>query len=351
MKKNILFLLVAFATVCVLTAARAEGEKVYGVWYFMGEDADPAVVSADMKKIAAMGFNHIMFPGFVNQKTAASLEVKPPTEKFLKALAHGVEAARAAGLKVSVTGFLLVGDGAWRGTIMPIPYKKWAVSYFKAIEPLLKLSEEKKVELFCIGSEMETMKKYGDVWKYVIKNAREIYKGALGYNTNWWSGESEYNFILNQMDWLAELDFIGVSGYFGLTKSDNPTRAEIEAGWSKDSRGQNLLEQFAGLKKKYPAQKLYSWEVGYRSMDGTNRDPWNWGRTAGSDPAEQADCFAAFMAAFRASALDGFVVWALDPGLNARELGYDFYGKPAQSEFEKYFKANTAYKEMKFIRQ
>jgi hypothetical protein len=342
MKKPLVPFLLLISALCILFSTAAKAEKVYGVWYFMGENADPAVVSADMKKIAAMGFNYVMFPGFVTQKTAASLDVKPPSEKFLKALTHGIEAAQAAGMKVSVTGFLLVGDGAWRGTIMPFPYKKWTSSYITAIEPLLKLSEEKKVALFCIGSEMESMKKYGDAWKYVIKNAREIYKGALGYNTNWWSGESEYNFVLNQMDWLSQLDFIGVSGYFGLTKGDKPARDELAAAWSEDARGQNLLEEFAGLKKKFPGQKLFSWEIGYRSMDGTNRDPWNWGRTADPDPAEQADCFAAFLSILQKSALDGFVVWALDPGLKSAERGYDFYGKPAQAEFEKYFKAIPA---------
>ena len=34
-------------------------------------------------------------------------------------------------------------------------------------------------------------------------------------------------------------------------------------------------------------------EIGYRSADGTNRAPWDWQASMGSDPGEQADCYQA----------------------------------------------------------
>lgn len=341
--KQIRFVFILAVAVAALTvSSNARAEKVYGTWYFMLPGTDPAVVAADMKKIAAMGFNHVMFPAFVSQKDAASIEVVPPDQNFLDLLGKAADSAKAAGLKTSFTGFLLVGDGAWRGTILPASKKKWAVSYLKAIEPHLKLAAEKKVDMFCVSSEMESMKIYPEVWNYIIEKARRLYGGELGYNTNWWSGSSEFNTVLNMMNWLSKLDFIGVSGYFPLTKKTDPTREELVAAWSNDARGVNVLKDFADLKKKYPDKRIFSWEVGYRSMDGANREPWNWGVKAESDPAEQADCFAAFMNAFKDSALDGFVIWSLDPGLTPRELGYDFYGKPAQQEVEKFIKENTS---------
>jgi len=312
-------------------------QKVYAVWYMLGENTSVEVVRADMKKIAAIGFNTVMFPAYVTQKNVSSLEVAPPGEKYLKSLEQGIDAARGAGLKVSMTAFLLVGDGAWRGTIMPVQYKKWTVSYIDAITPHLKLAAREKIESFCIGSEMESMKKKADVWRHVIQKAREIYKGPLGFNTNWWSGATDAAVVLNQMGWLVSLDFIGVSGYFELTKSDSPTRVELAAAWSGDAHGQNVLKDFASLKNKFPNQKLYLWEIGYRSQDGTNKSPWNWGREAQEDPAEQADCFAAFLSVFHGSALDGFSIWALNPELKPTDTSYDFYGKPAQTEFEKFF--------------
>ncbi len=352
MKKYFLLIPVLITIAAVVLAsniARAQkagsagvppAQKVYAAWYMLAENTAADVVRADMKKIAAVGFNTVMFPAYVTQKNVSSLEVAPPGEKYLKSLEQCIDAAREAGLKVSMTAFLLVGDGAWRGTIMPMKDKKWTVSYIAAITPHLELAARKNVDSFCIGSEMESMKKKSEVWRYVINKAREIYKGPLGFNSNWWSGPADAAVVLNQMGWLDSLDFIGVSGYFELTKSDNPTRAEIAAGWSGDAHAQNVLKDLANIKNKFPNQKLYLWEIGYRSQDGTNKSPWNWGRKAPEDLVEQADCFAAFLSVFPGSALDGFSIWALNPELKPIETSYDFYGKPAQAEFEKFFKTN-----------
>lgn len=343
MKKLSLILAVALVAWTWAAPARAaEPEPLYGTWYFLSDSADPAAFGPDMEKIAAMGFNHVMFPGVVRQAQVTSPSVRPPDPQDLELLGRAIDAARAAGLKVSVTGFLIVEDGAWRGTIRPPCPRRWMESYSDAVEPLLRLAADRKVEMFCLASEMETMKAHGRLWREAVKKARALYPGALGYNTNWWATELDYLYLRYGMDWLEGLDFIGVSSYFPLTLDRDPSREQLTAAWSHNSLGLNVLTQFAGLKRRYPKQRLYAWEVGYRSIDGTNRDPSNWGRSAPPDPKEQADCMAAFLAAFGSSGLDGFAVWSLDPGLQPSVSGYDFYGKPAQTELEKIFRSHRA---------
>jgi hypothetical protein len=331
MKKNIFLttaILFLFAAPSVSFAALPD--KVYAAWYSVPETLDESVARADMKKIADIGFNAVFFPANVWEETVASVAVEPPSEQYLKSLGFAIGAARANGLKVAMTGFLLVRDGAWRGAIMPVSRDKWAESYAAAIGLHLDLAEKNGVDAFCVGSEMESLKKDGKTWKYVVAEARKRFSGQIGFNVNWWWNQLGIVAITNQMGWLGSLDFIGVSGYFELTDSNAPTRDQLAAAWTMDKHGENLVDQLAAIKAKYPGKKLYLWEIGYRSMDWTNSQPWNWGRKERADPEEQADCFAAFFSVFPNTALDGFAIWALDPGLVADELGYGFVGKPAE---------------------
>lgn len=228
--------------------------------------------------------------------------------------------------------------------ILPASRSAWAESYFKAMRPHAELAEEKNVDLFCIASEMVSLKGESKIWKKIARKTAETYHGKIGFNLNWWSGEADLNYILNLIPWLAEMDFIGVSGYFELTDGSAPTVEELAAAWKKDKRGRDILSQFEAIKKNFPEQKLYLWEAGYRSADGANIEPWNFGRKADADPGEQADCFAAFLKIFPGSALDGFALWDQFPGFSAAgpsEKGYDFIGKPAGDVIEKFLKSTA----------
>jgi len=314
-------------------------DKVYAVWYSVGENADAGVIREDMKKIAGLGFNSVFFPAYVWQSSATSAEVEPPNEQYLKTLGATIDAARENGLAVTVTGFLLVRDGAWRGTILPVSKKKWAESYAAAIGPHLDLAESKRADAFCIASEMESLKTDEKAWKYVLAQSRKRYSGPVGFNVNWWHNQTGLMTVTTRMNWMQALDFIGLSGYFELTDGNSPTREALVAAWSGDRHGQNLVEQFAAIKTKFAGKKMFLWEIGYRSLDGTNMQPWNWSLKADADPGEQADCFAAFLSVFPKTALDGFAIWDLAPGLNPNETGYSFMGKPAEKVIMDFLKS------------
>ena len=53
-----------------------------------------------------------------------------------------------------------------------------------------------------------------------------------------------------------------------------------------------MVAAFSNLQKAHGKPFIFT-EVGYRSGDGTNKAPWDWGLSMAADPAEQADCYAA----------------------------------------------------------
>ena len=308
-------------------------------WYFPKVTTEQSVLENDFKAIADMGFNHVLIPAIVTQKKTMSAEVAPPGEGDLKALSNGIDLARKYGLKVGLTGFLLVGDGSWRGMIIPTARKKWAKSYLKAITPYIQLASKKNVEMFCIASEMETMKAESEAWRYMLREVRAMYSGKIGFNMNWWYEKKGYDFIINEMSWMSELDFIGVSAYFPLTDKKAPSPDELSSAWDKDKNGQPVIEQMKGLKQRYTKQKVYIWEIGYRDLDGNNTDPANFAVKGEIDRQEQADCFNAFLTRYHGMGLDGFSIWAQNPGFSAKEpneFDYPFIGKPAGEVIRSY---------------
>ena len=317
----------------------AGARELRASWYFLRSDTDNKVREADIRGIAETGFTHILIPAVVTQEKAASTQVLPPGEEYLDSLAHGIDTAHGNGLKVALTGFLLVGDGSWRGLILPTARKKWAVSYMEAISPIVKLAADKGVALFCFASEMESLKSESKIWEYILFKTREMYTGKIGFNVNWWYNRDGFEFIRDEMRWMEKLDFVGVSSYFQLTDKTDPAAGELAKAWELDRHGQNVVEQMNELKRIFPKQQIFVWELGYRSVDGTNTDPANFRREGGPDPGEQADCFEAFLGIFPRTGLDGFAIWDQYPGFSQggpSEKGYDFIGKPAEDVIRKY---------------
>jgi hypothetical protein len=79
-------------------------------------------------------------------------------------------------------------------------------------------------------------------------------------------------------------------------------------------------------------------EVGYGSIDGANRRPWDHTATGPVDLAEQRDCYAAFCAtAGRAPRLAGVYFWNWFGVGGPNDRGYTPRGKPAAHVLAGYF--------------
>ena len=74
-----------------------------------------------------------------------------------------------------------------------------------------------------------------------------------------------------------------------------------------------MVAAFQNAQRAYGKPFIFT-EIGYRSGDGANRAPWDWGASLAADPAEQADCYAAMYDVWsrEASWMKGPFWWAWD---------------------------------------
>ena len=93
-----------------------------------------------------------------------------------------------------------------------------------------------------------------------------------------------------------------------------------------------MVAAYRNLQQAYGKPLVFT-EIGYRSVDGTNRAPWDWGKLAAADPGEQADCYAAMYDVWSKES-----AWMTGPVLvgvgrhraGAGDTGYNPRGKPAE---------------------
>ena len=133
-------------------------------------------------------------------------------------------------------------------------------SYEAFILTYAALAEEAKVEIFCIGTELEEfVVNRPEFWKQLIQKIRAKYQGKLTYAANW----DEYG----RTPFWASLDYIGIDAYFPLSEERTPTVEQLKEGW------QPWKNKIAVLSKEVSRPVLFT-EFGYRSMDYTAKKPW-----------------------------------------------------------------------------
>lgn len=318
-------------------------EKILGVWY-VDISNTPYKNSnlQDLKKIKETGANYVFLVGNVYQNDYKSNGVFLP--EYPEGLKRTLKLAKDAGLKVSLTVFLICKDGKWRGQIAPEDLNLWFESYQNAVLYYAKVSQEFKIDILCIGSEMESLKKENKHWENLIEKVREVYSGKIVYNTNWWSHQIFLQEIIKKMRWMKNLDYLGVSSYFELTDKNNPTLDELKKSWEENIRGQNIIKDFQEIYNKF-SKEIIIWEIGYYSSDGTNTKPWDFGRANKQDvevdEEEQTDCFSAFFENFVGlNFIRGYAIWGENVGLKISKKGYNIIGKKAEEVIRKYYKTH-----------
>jgi len=146
-------------------------------------------------------------------------------------------------------------------------------------------------------------------WREVIEIARTNFSGPLTYSANW------DNF--HNVGWWDALDEIGIDAYFPLTGWPTPfpanpdaTPAELAAGWDYWA---DLIELWRNT--VHPDMDVVFTELGYRSLDGVNCEPWEYEEygTTNVDLQEQAECYYAALAeTWGRDWLDGYYWWIWD---------------------------------------
>jgi hypothetical protein len=235
---------------------------------------DATRLTAAIDRIAELGFNtvQVVTPVFQRDGAAAGVEriVQPgmgPTDDTLGvALAHARRRGLATSLMMQVN-FTHPRGNEWRGKLLPPDWSAWWSSYRRHLVEHAELADRHGATAFSVGCELLTTQqpRQAGAWRETIALARDRFGGRLYYSTNW---DAYASFPA----W-AELDVIGISGYWDLTTAsadrDAPTDAELRVRWREVQAG---LTAFADRLDR----PLVVTEVGYPALPWALRDPWNY---------------------------------------------------------------------------
>ena len=281
-------------------------------------------------RIAGIGANGLllvtpMFQERVDSNEIRFLPQRCPTDEQLIAI---LRRASAHGLRTTLLPIVLIelpGEKDWRGVIRPTDLEAWWESYDRFIDRFLDIAIAADVDVFSVGSELNSTEADIDRWKGIIDRVRGRFEGDVTYTANW----DRYDLVT----FWGLVDFISVSAYFELSREDPDAPAEkLARAWGKERR------RLLGFGRRH-RRGIVLMEVGYPSLPGAAAYPWNYVAADGvrADHDAQARCYRAFFEAWSETierspdlAL-GFHCYYWDPYHKgeATDTGYGVQGKPA----------------------
>lgn len=186
-----------------------------------------------------------------------------------KGLIHTTWLAKQAGIKTLLKPHIWLmnrDQGKWIGDIemtSEADWQAWFQNYSVFILHYARLAEAHHMEALCIGTELmnPAVTREKD-WRKLIEQIRHVYHGQLTYAANWYLEYEKIKF------WDA-LDFIGVQGYFPLSRKNNPGLAELQDGWKPN------LPRLEKVARKYKKLIVFT-EAGYKSTPDAAIEPWKW---------------------------------------------------------------------------
>lgn len=279
----------------------------------------------DLKEMKKIGVTHVLLVVSGFQKDIYSSEITPQPNRRLREVIR-----QAHSLQMKIVLFpilhLEVRKGKdWRGVLQPSNLKRWWKSYENFLLYYAKIAQEENVHSLSVGSELLSREKEKDQWLALIQAVRKHYSGRLFYSANW------DHFEVPEF-WDA-LDQVGVNFYHELSQSNSPGLSELKQ--SLDKAKQKLLS----WKKRYPGKRLIITEVGYLSVDGTNRVPWNYFLEGKIDLEEQALCYRAFIEIWKNTPeLSGAYFWIWWGKGGNEDRSYTPRGKPALDYLRGWYK-------------
>lgn len=208
-----------------------------------------------------------------------------------------------------------IQDSTWRGEIKPRDIKTWFNNYQLFISHYASLANENKVELFSVGTELETMQgeQYREYWISIIQEIRRIYNGPLIYSANW---DLRKGGGYNNVSFWDFVDYLGIDAYFPLNNNSNPSLENIINGWTNyiEKHGSvetsyNWIKEIETFQEKHQKPIIFT-EIGYPSTDYAAKEPWK--------PAEE----------FFNNNSNSAVANTINQALCYEAVNYVFSGKP-----------------------
>ena len=309
------------------TVDRQDGISFTAWWNDLYDGAPPEEAMTNLADTGA-GWVSILVTWY--QDTHLTTRIRPtentPTDD---GVIHMIQTAHDLGLSVMLKPHVdLSGDPyGWRGAIgtgwngRPQKWDRWFRSYRHFIFHFAELAQAQGVEQFSVGCELLGTTARATRWRRVVAGVRARFTGTLIYASNW--GGEEVG-----LTWWDAVDLIGVDAYYPLTDKNDPTVQDLEDGWTTP------VADLADLSAAWDDKPIVFTEVGYRSIDGANRHPWDWVRDAPLDLQEQADCYQALFAALWDQPWFGGMFiwdWSADPTVGGpTDKDFTPFGKPAE---------------------
>ncbi|MGO4704687.1 hypothetical protein AB4072_02780 [Microvirga sp. 2MCAF38] len=290
-----------------------EWESVTQPSYWGGQILDREGQAA-MSQIVATGANTVtIIPNFFQTDKSSSsmgLRLGDPTNPWddesdtFEIVRQSILQAKAQGLKVVLKPHLETENRVWRAELAPSDPKAWFDSYRAMMVEYAKAAQAGGAEMLCVGTEMNSMidplgvcsdgKSYTRKWIEIIDAVRAVYSGKITY-------AATYDTVQRVGFW-DKVDYIGVDAYIPSSTVNDPTVDQIVDAWVKPHfnpwirdtlhGGKSVVDYYKALSEQYGKKVIFT-EVGYKSMDGANKDPGVFGGTGAVDFQEQVDCYTA----------------------------------------------------------
>lgn len=205
--------------------------------------------------------------GFMKSETDSTI-IFNSKRQWINERKEGIEATsklfKNKKIKIMLKPQIWIPKGGFTGHIKMKSEKEWQAlenSYEKFILFYAKIAQTSKVDLFCIGTEMNAFVVARPLfWKALIVKIKSDYKGKITYAENW----DTYKTV----PFIASLDYIGIDAYFPLDTAKTPTIKALETSW------QPLKKEMQLFSKKHNKKILFT-EYGYQSKDYTSLEPWD----------------------------------------------------------------------------
>ncbi len=292
--------------------------------------------SQDALAAAGYGWAGVLVTWYQANATSTTIQPANNTPSDTDVIA-AINELKGKGLHVMLKPHVDALDGVWRGTFDPgaSNMDAWFASYTTFITQYARLAQAHGVDMLCIGTEFAKLTGSANQtrWANVISAIRSNYSGPLTYAANATGAGDEFTSV----SFWNLVDVIGLDAYFPLTNKNDPTIAELVAAWTSSTANKNGLnivaavQNFAGA---HPGKLIIFTEIGYRSVAGANKAPYDFSVTGAADNMEQQDCFEAMYKVWstHTTIMIGNFFWAWPVAAPAPgDTDYNPRGKPAQT--------------------
>jgi len=256
-------------------------------------------------------------------------------------LISGIQYIHSLGMKVNLKIHVESYDQQWRANINPSDRNAWFGTYGAILNKYATMGAQNGVEEITVGTELINMSANDanptntQNWNNLIGSVRSIFHGSLTYGANWggpgWTDEK------NRITFWSSLDYIGISAYFPLS-TGTKTADAYKAIWDGINTG-----DIANLQRRWNKPILFT-EVGYRSMDWAQYEPFNFSAGGSYDPTNQAALYEALFSYWNSyDYMQGVMLWdwSSDPNAGGNgDTNYTPQHKQAETVMATWFGTN-----------